>query len=1019
MTKKSFFKLAVLAAALSITGYIIAAAAFTPSAQPVGSLAQLEVTNFDLTSGNEIVFKSDYLREKWSGNVYAYPVSKEGDINTPAEWWTGGAATHLDVQDYDTNRKIATLKSDGSKIPFRFTSLSTAQQALLGSSDTARTNVLNYVRGQRSNEIAKGGTLRDRAHVLGDILHSRPFYMPNNGEPVLFVGANDGLLHVLDARGAQGGDELWAYMPSMLMANLPKLTVNPYVHEYFVDGGLNVADAVISGLTKKILVSGLGAGGRGLFALDVTNPIVTSEADAATKSLWEITNASSGYGNLGYTYGTPIIGKVNSGSGQSAVIVGNGYNSGGVSALFIINAATGALIREVATSGSVGGGLSTPSCVDNNSDTRIDVCYAGDIDGKLWKFNLTSATDSSWSATLMRTTNPVQAITMAPATVAHPLGGTMVNFATGRMLTAADETDTATHYAYGIWDPATTIPNAAILTQTLVQKTYTSGSVTVPVRVTTTDNKPVWTSGAANHIGWQVALPKAGERVIGDGAFIENGRFYFNGTNPTVINPQPRPKGENWLMEVEALTGGVTNSPFLDLSGDQLLNNTDRTRYESGDVLPSGAVIGDVNTTFSGVALGRLVTEGVGSQPILVQLTNLNTTFTNQNPDVIAPLTSTDRGVAGGHFDVDIYYPTYDGASKKHFHEYDDIFNVTGVNMLRASDVSLNLSNAITSTSTSFKVLVHNQYLNPGVTLAVGNNPHVSVKLYGNQAKELQATNIINNAPTYTRATANFQLEFNMPVDTFTAKDWWTNAGGSGFVAGSTRVGLHPTQTGCVNKEKIPKGSTFSTFYNPVIPPANNVTTRGTASTTEGARHNGALTIQIIKSNTTAAQIELNVPLRPEYGWRLTKANHNAQLLAEYTVFWHHPNGECYGDSAWTSMPPKDTSPSDPSKYKTPVAGSDDPSDGSFRATGTVINVQTIISGNLTTITTKYSDGGTLQVSIRKNSDGTTTTTTVNPDGTSKTVITASPDGTTGSGGDEKRNQAKTGRISWSELLRN
>lgn len=1020
MTKQSLFKLAVAAAALSITGYIIAAVAFTPSAQPVGSLAQLEITNFDLTSGNEIVYKTDYLREKWSGNVYAYPVSKEGDINTPAEWWTGGAAIHLDSQDFDTERKIVTLKSDGTKIPFRYASLSTTQQGLLGSTVTASTNVLNYVRGQRSNEIASGGALRDRAHVLGDILHSRPYYMPNNGAPVLFVGANDGLLHVIDARGVQGGDELWAYMPSMLMANLTKLTVNPYVHEYFVDGGLNVSDVVISGVTKKILVSGLGAGGRGLFALDVTNPIASSETDAASKIMWEITNASSGYANLGFTYGTPVIGKVNSNSGQSAIIVGNGYNSGGVSSLFVIDASTGAVIREITTTGSAGGGLSTPSCVDNNSDALIDICYAGDIDGKLWKFNLTSTTSSAWVSTLMYTTSPVQAITMAPATVAHPLGGNMVNFATGRMLTSADETDSATHYAYGIWDPATAIPNAAILNQTLAQKTFVNGSISILVRVSTTDNQPVWTSGAANHIGWRVALPKAGERVVGDGAFVENGRFYFNGTNPTVINPEPKPKGENWLMELDALTGGVTNSPFLDLSGDQLLNNRDRIRYESGDVLPAGSSVGDINTTYSGVPLGRFVIEGVASQPILVQLTNLNTTFTNQNPDVIYPMSSTERGVAGGHFDVDIYYPTYDGGSKKHFHQYDDTFNVTGVNMLNASDISLNLSNAIASTSTPFKILVHNQYLNPGVTLAVGNNPHTSVKLYGNQAKELQAANVISDAPIYTRATANLQLEFNMPVDTFTAKDWWTNAGGSGFVAGSTRVGLQPTQTGCVNRvNKFGNETSPANFYNPVIPPANDVTTPGTASTTQGVRHNGALTIQVIKSNTTAAQIELNVPTRPEYGWRLTKANHNNQLLAEYTVFWHHPNGKCYGDAGWTSLPPKDTSPSDPSKYKVPAAGSDDPSEGSFRATGTVVSVDTVVSGNLTTIVTKYSDGSQLQVSITKNNDGTTTTTTVFPDKTSKTVITASPDGSIGSGGDEKRNQAKTGRISWSELLRN
>lgn len=428
MKSKSIWKLTALVAIVMTAGFVIAATAFTPSAQPIGYVAQLEITNYKLTSGNEIVFKSDYMRDNWNGNVYAYPVSTAGEINTAAEWWSGGAASHLDAQDYNTGRIIVTMKDDGTKVPFRWANLSSAQQSLIGDA-TNGPKILDFVRGQRTYELASGGTFRTRTSTLGDIVHSRPYYMANSGSPVLFVGANDGMLHAFNAKST-GGDELWAYVPSMLLSSLSALKIDPYVHTNFVDGGLNVGKVVISGADKTVLVSGLGAGGRGLFALDVTNPIPTSETEAAANILWEITNTkinnttSASFANLGYTYGTPVITKVNSGNGQSAVIVGNGYNATGTSSLFVVDVANGSLIREISTSGAVNGGLSTPLCVDSTGDSQVDYCYAGDIDGKLWKFDLRSSSASSWSASLLYITSPAQAITMAPSVVAHPYGAT-------------------------------------------------------------------------------------------------------------------------------------------------------------------------------------------------------------------------------------------------------------------------------------------------------------------------------------------------------------------------------------------------------------------------------------------------------------------------------------------------------------------------------------------------------------------------------------------------------------------
>lgn len=1010
MKSKHIWSITALAG-LSAAAGLIFGAAVTPDGTVTGYLGQLEVTNYNLTSGHEVVFKTDYEKQNWTGNVFAYPISSAAVINTAAEWWSGGAQEHLEAQDFDSGRLIVTMKDDGTKQPFRWANLSTTQQGQIGTSTTGPT-ILNFVRGDRSNE--RTTTIpRVRAAVLGDIVHSRPYYLPNNGAPVLFVGANDGMLHAFDADTAAGGDELWAYVPSMLIPNLKALagssSTSPiYTHTYFVDGGLNVGDAVISGSNKKILVGGLGAGGSGLFALDVTNPTPSTEAQAAANILWEITpsringSASTAYASLGYTYSTPVIGKVNSGSGQSAVIIGNGYTSsstGPKSTLFVINAADGSLIKAIVTSGAAAGGLSSPTCFDATGDGRIDYCYAGDIDGKLWKFDLSSTNSGSWTATLLYTTSPAQPITMAPAVAMHPYGGYMVDFATGQILTAADATDTSTYYAYGIWDGAPST-NSALLTQTLTAKTYTNPTTSATTLVrTVTANQAKWTAQPVSCVspcvpsnyGWRVPLPVAGERAAGDGAFIENGRFYFTTTNPTATasHTPPQPDGDLWLMELDYLSGSTANSPFFDLSGDMKLTNDDR-------------VGGDTST--AGIPVGKFVDNGIGSHPILVQLDTLNTTLLNENPDVDWSPTLVDGGVSNGHFDLDIYYPTFDGTSQLHVHQYDDIYNVTGVDMLNASNTGFNLVNGIPSTSTKFKVLIENQYLSPAVTVRVGTAPFVSVKTYNNLATETVAANVIANAPTYTRGTAGFNLEFNLPLDAFSAKDWWGN--------GDVRAGLQPTQTGCVHTATKPD----TVMFQPVIPPADGVEGPGTNSTTSGVRYNGAFVIQLIKDTTPASALEMSVPGRPEYGWRVKADKYTTFVLTEYTTFWHHPNKFCYGQAGWTKAPPPDTSGG--AKAITPAAGSDDPKYGSFQSTSGITSVTSTTSGNVTTTVTVYANGTQKTVTETSNPDGTLTRVTINPDGTSSTVTLANPKGKLDTGGDERGSQARTGRISWTELLR-
>lgn len=988
--------------------YSLAIAPFSPSLQPIGYVAQDDVTNYDLRSGAETIFRPEFQRQFWSGNLFAYPIDATGNINFAAERWSNGAAEQIDTQNFDTGRYIGTMKDDGTKIAFRHADMSAAQQSALGTAA-----VVNFVRGDLSNE-KPNGIFRKRASALGDIIHSRPYFVKDATNPTVFVGANDGMLHAINQIT---GKERWAYIPSMLIGKLKNLTTDPYVHVYFVDGQITVGNVTSASGNRRILVGGLGAGGKGLYALDITGSsglAATSDLNAANKVLWEITPATvnyaaptgaADYANLGFTYGTPIVSRLGN---VDVVIAGNGYNNGGdyQAYLYVINANTGQLIKAIKAgasgSASAVNGLFNAQAVDTNGDGNADVAYAGDLNGTMWKFNLGAGTASA-----LHVTSPLQPITSTPGVGAHPNGGYMINFGTGAMLDAADESSTEVHHIYGVWDG--THSNTKMVTQTLSSITATFSATEGAIQVrTVTSSTLTWTTDK----GWRVALP-AGERLVGEGSFIENGRFYFNAYNPTISTSDGSAtvaiKGTNWLMELDYLTGSNKNEPFFDLSLDLKLDNDDRLKSSAGTPILSSA----------GIPVGRFVSTGVQSQPILVQLARLNNTLFNQNPNidipVPAPPTGGGPGVAGGHFDQDVYYTNLSCTScqsTNHIHQYDDKYDVTGVNMLNPSNAVHKLSNAITSNATGFKVIAHNQYLNPAVRLHIGkasykfdkDDGYVSIRGYLTSA----ALNL-DDLPTYNLGNVG-SLAINMPIDALSSKDWWGN--------GDVRAGLHPTKTGCV---KSSDGSNDGNMYQPINPPINGVNgpgTRGwsgstTPSTATGVRHNGALTIQIIRSATPNSAVELNVANRPEYGWRVKSAFYSTYVLAEYTTFWHHPNGKCYGDAGWTKSPEADNSSSKPIPR---VNGSTDPKIGDLGGIGggcSSPNITTI-SGNVTTVAASCNDD-TVVTTI--NADGSVTIVTTK-DGVITTQFIPSPKGTVKTGGDERGAQARTGRLSWQQLLK-
>jgi hypothetical protein len=378
------------------------------------------------------------------------------------------------------------------------------------------------------------------------------------------------------------------------------------------------------------------------------------------------------------------------------------------------------------------------------------------------------------------------------------------------------------------------------------------------------------------------------------------------------------------------------------------------------------------------------------------------------------------------------------------------------------------LSRAIPNVNQNFKVIMQNQYLSPAIQLNIGNTnyvPNINFGYVSVRDYTTSATLDLATLPTYNQNPSSAgngiaspkyigSLVLNMPIDALTAKNWWGN--------GDVRAGLIPTTPGCVyNSVDAHDGN----MYQPVIPPSNGplgyppdgpgtlgYSSSTTPATATGARHGGALTIEIIKDNTPNNALELQVSGRPEYGWRVISSLYSTYVLAEYSTYWHHPNGKCFNSSGWTKAPGPDTAGNPPTP--TPRQGATDPKIGNLSGSSGSISSITIV-GNTTTIV--FTNGSSMVIIRVVNADGTVTTITVNiPGGTvtataivnsdrsvvvtvggiSATVApgssstlsngatisnstTANTTGGSASGGLLNQNAIGYRRISWKELIRN
>ncbi|QQD17026.1 hypothetical protein I6N98_11630 [Spongiibacter nanhainus] len=578
------------------------------------SASAIAANSTRLDSGT-LVYQASFNSLEWTGRLIAYTLADNGALDK-VFWDTnkGGIPAH-------GSRSIFTFVGDPgstSKQGVAFTtgnwkSLSAGQRSSLndGGSDDDGKDLLNWLRGDKSKE---GTSFRTREGLLGDIVNSDPFFVGTSEDygysvlggdegtkysaylqakaarsPMIYVGANDGMLHGFDA---ETGKESFAVVLSSLYSDFADLADVDYDHQYFVDGSPRALDAYINGAWTTVLVGATGAGGRAVYAIDVGTP----DSMAAGDLMWEFTTADDADDKLGVAMSAPAIARVDAGDKWVAVF-GNGYKSGDTLKLFVVDLATGDLIKAIDTELSgAGNGLATPVPVDVDGDRITDYVYAGDLAGNLWKFDLTGNSSSKWAVSHKSGSSPApmfkavddddnpQPITSRPTVGRHPDGGYMVYVGTGQYFKTTDglvPESPQIQAFYGIRDSGSVVDRDDLVEQTIVYEAVGSLSDN-----TTTDFQVrIVSSNSADNLpeyGWRLELlsPENGaeaERSVSR-PVLRNGRIIF----ATIIPNENLCGfgGRSWLMELDALNGGLFADPVLDINGDGKIDDLDKVLYK-------------------------------------------------------------------------------------------------------------------------------------------------------------------------------------------------------------------------------------------------------------------------------------------------------------------------------------------------------------------------------------------------------------------------------------------------------
>lgn len=585
-------------------------------------------------------FSAGFRSTDWSGALQAAEILKggaRGNLIWDAEYGleAKGAA----------GRKLFTNNGSGGVVLSSLGALSETQQSALntaldGTTDGLGQDRIDWLRGDNSANprfrdrlFQPEGDASPRLRLLGDIIGSNPQFagktnfghrrLPDpegssyavfrsssdyqSRDDVIYVGANDGFLHGFHSLT---GEELFAYMPGELLssngddpfAQVNELMEPQYNHRYYVDGTPTVGDAYIGGAWRTILVGTMGAGGRTVFALDVTDP----ENFDASDVLWEFTDPELGRG-----VESPQI--VRLPSGEWAAVFGNGYNTqSNESALFVVDVSDGSLISKVMTgegSDATPNGMSVPVVLTDSTTGIAKAAYAGDLRGHLWRVDL-----SSYKGTLLftaaRSDGTRQPITAAPQLASNPdgeAGDLVVVFGTGSYFRVGDSSATQVQSLYGIFDDgsASRVTRKNLLEQDIaIQKTVNYNVTVDGVTTSVPADIRVLTNNAlgTNDEGWLVDLDRdIGERVVSKPSFPSG--FPVKRVRFSTLIPDPNACSggrDGYLMDIDLTTGGKTANHVFDLNRDG--------KFDAGDAADSNIVNGIKGIT-SGEEL-RVVLDG-------------------------------------------------------------------------------------------------------------------------------------------------------------------------------------------------------------------------------------------------------------------------------------------------------------------------------------------------------------------------------------------------------------------------
>ncbi len=577
--------------------------------EETGSIAGGAISTQRLTVGQTAaVYQARFnpVANFWSGRLLKYPLSLNdagtslviGDTPT---WEAGQVLTNATLTDFGAARNIvigAPIGKQATVAPtaFKWADLAQEHKDALNiapytnpiTTDSLGSDRLDYLRGDRRKEVTPAtplGLFRPRDIVLGDIVNSglvymgapsgsvtgsgyNTFYNDNkNRKPVIFVNANDGMLH---AFYDTNGKEAFAYIPGFTAGQLNQIPSQDYRHFSLDDSTPTVSEAYVGSQWRSVLVSGVGAGGQGVFALDVTNP----ETFTKDNVLWEFTERD--HPAMGNVIGTPQIVKLRTtDAGVTPVaykwyaVVASGVNNyaadgyahaTGDPSLFLLDLSFAPLssgwvegtnfwrIEIPQTSTNIAKGLLGFTTVKNSQTGAVDSLYAGDMQGNVWKLDFTLkgtsslttvATDNlkkfNWKAGTSNTffiakdgAGALQTITGEPAVLNAFGGSKLVSFGTGKYLETSDTTvpGAVTQSFYTLLDNADAITGRSVLKQGSIA---TDGTVTIPAFVYGTPPNNI----SPLKMGWYVDFDKSiGERQISD-ITAEFGQLFFGSLFPT------------------------------------------------------------------------------------------------------------------------------------------------------------------------------------------------------------------------------------------------------------------------------------------------------------------------------------------------------------------------------------------------------------------------------------------------------------------------------------------------------